>query len=154
MLEKELRSEPYNKTAHRGALARLLNDRSDGSIERKHQNVSAVLIELGYPYIDGYKPLSNYQRLLAEVVAERVAADRRLESTVASAVTAPASAPTVNDILDRVEKPPEFNQPSYSNVRERLRHEPRIGTVNYLEREARNASLGKAGGGVRLDVRA
>jgi hypothetical protein len=31
------------KTAHRHALARLLDDRSEGSIEFKHQNISAVL---------------------------------------------------------------------------------------------------------------
>ena len=61
MLTAELRREPYSKTAHRRALAPLLDARSDGAIERKHQNISAVLIELGFPYIFGYKPLGNYQ---------------------------------------------------------------------------------------------
>ena len=53
----------------------LLQGRSDPSIERKHQNISAVLLEMGLPFIDGYKPLRNYQRpLLPAVVAEAVAA--------------------------------------------------------------------------------
>ena len=42
--------------------------RSDGSVEFKHQNVSSVLVELGLPYIDGYKPRGNYQSLLAKEV--------------------------------------------------------------------------------------
>ena len=42
--------------------------RSRGSVEMKHQNISAVMLELGLPYIKGYKPLSNIQEaLVAEV---------------------------------------------------------------------------------------
>jgi hypothetical protein len=67
--------ESHNKSAHRRALSGKLDGRSDGSIGRKHQ-ISAILIELGYPYIVGYKPLCNCQNLLAEVVAPRVATDR------------------------------------------------------------------------------
>lgn len=78
MLDKELRGLDYNKTGHRRHLASLLNKRSDGAIERKHQNISAVLIELGFPYIAGYKPLRNYQQLLYDVVSERLADSRNL----------------------------------------------------------------------------
>ena len=56
MLQLELTGRKYNKTEHRRALMEQLNDRSDGSVELKHQNISAVLIEMGIPYIDGYKP--------------------------------------------------------------------------------------------------
>jgi hypothetical protein len=144
MLDAELRSEDYSKTTHRRALVPLLDSRSDGSIERKHQNVSAILIELGYPYIAGYKPLSNYQALLSDVVCERLSANAALAATVRAAVEAPAGLPTVADILNRWEQPPEPATPtSYSVVRERP---PRVGPpVNYLEREARNTSLGQAG---------
>jgi len=68
MLLAELYGRPYSKTQHRETLLRRLSNRSHGSVERKHQNISAVLIERGLPYIDGYKPLSNYQRLLANTV--------------------------------------------------------------------------------------
>ncbi len=55
MLLKELRGEQYSKTQHSRALMKLLDGRSDGSVEFKHQNISAILIELGYPYIEGYR---------------------------------------------------------------------------------------------------
>ena len=51
--------------------ARLLDGRSDGAIEYKHENISAVLIELGYPYIEGYKPRCNYQQLLFDAVSSK-----------------------------------------------------------------------------------
>jgi hypothetical protein len=56
MLRFELSGLKYNKSEHRRALIELLNNRSGGSVELKHQNISAVLIEMGIPYIDGYKP--------------------------------------------------------------------------------------------------
>lgn len=145
MLDAELRAEPYSKTAHRRGLAPLLNGRPDGSIERKHQNVSAILIELGYPYIFGYKPLGNYQRLLYEVTAERISADARLASTVRAAVEAPALPVTPGaGLLDLWEEPPIPAEPlGYPPSRERPA--TRRPAVNYLEREARNASLGRAG---------
>src|SRR5829696_3036156 len=83
MFEAELRGEPYSKAEHRRQLVRLLNGRSEQSVEFKHANISAVLIELGFPYIGGYKPRSNYQRLLAEVLAERLADQQQLVRVVA-----------------------------------------------------------------------
>ena len=70
MLAMELRGQSFNKAEHNRILLSRLNQRSRGAIERKHQNISAVLIDLGYPYIDGYKPLFNYQELLYRVVTE------------------------------------------------------------------------------------
>lgn len=70
MLVQELTGQLYNKSAHRKALMQKLENRSEGAIERKHQNISAILIALGCPYISGYKPLGNYQALLREVVAK------------------------------------------------------------------------------------
>lgn len=145
MLAAELRGEDYNKTAHRRALSPLLDGRTDGSIERKHQNVSAILIELGYPYVFGYKPLGNYQGLLFEVTADRISSDSVLAATVRAAVEAPAPASVPDtSLLDRWESPPEPAPTlSYPPAHERL-VVPRP-PVNYLEREARNSSLGRAG---------
>src|SRR5882762_6389485 len=72
MLTQELSGQTYNKTDHRRALRRKLVERSDGAIELKHQNISAVLLALGCPWISGYKPRSNYQNLLFEVVQHAV----------------------------------------------------------------------------------
>jgi hypothetical protein len=144
MLELELRGENYNKTEHRRALSRVLSSRTDGSIERKHQNVSAILIELGYPYIAGYKPLSNYQALLADVVAEAIASSKEVVTVVQTAVQAPAVAPPTPDILSRWEPPPEAQmRDAYEGVRERAH--VRKPTTNWLQIEAANSSLGRAG---------
>ena len=120
----------------------LLRDRSEGSIEFKHQNVSAVLIDLGFPPINGYKPRVNYQALLFEIVADQVVGDSDLAQTVRTAVEASAESPAVFDLLGRMEQPPEPAEPtSYQKIRERrIRF-----AVNYLEVEARNQSLGRAG---------
>ena len=46
MLIKELNQIPYKKSEHRKQISPLLRDRSEGSIEFKHQNISAILINL------------------------------------------------------------------------------------------------------------
>lgn len=73
MLRSELLGLPYNKTNHRQRLSQKLNNRSNGSIEFKHQNISAVLVNMGLPYIDGYKPRGNFQALLGTVVEKYTA---------------------------------------------------------------------------------
>src|SRR5207248_2327106 len=71
MLGAELSGEVYSKAAHNQDLRPRLNNRSKSSVEYKHQNISAVLIGMGLPYIDGYKPAKNYQRtLLTQAVGE------------------------------------------------------------------------------------
>ncbi|NND82919.1 MAG: DUF3883 domain-containing protein [Gammaproteobacteria bacterium] len=72
MLLDEMRREEYSKAQHRRDLLPRLNSRSEGSIEFKHQNISAILTDLEQTCIDGYKPMSNYQALLREVVVERL----------------------------------------------------------------------------------
>lgn len=80
MLTLELAGQTYNKTVHRRKLQEKLQDRSDASIEFKHGNISAAMIDLGFPYIRGYKPRSNYQALLAMVAAEQVRGKTMLDS--------------------------------------------------------------------------
>src|SRR6185437_15194624 len=71
MLRAELSGESFSKSAHNQDLRPKLNHRSKSSVEYKHQNISAVLIGMGLPYIDGYKPAKNYQKtLLPQAVGE------------------------------------------------------------------------------------
>jgi hypothetical protein len=100
MLTKELCTEPFNKADHNRNLQKLLHVRTKGAIERKHQNISAVLIELGYPYIDGYKPLANYQGILRNVIEDRLVRAVPLHQATANAVeTEVNAAPYVDDVL-------------------------------------------------------
>ena len=145
MYASELRQQPYNKTAHRRALAPLLNNRSDGSIERKHQNISAILIERNMPYISGYKPLSNYQTLLRESVEDHVLDHPDVERLVALDVEQAVDVPSTENILEMLEAAPV---PSADRVQERGDKPYRTRTprkVDYLARESRNAALGDAG---------
>jgi hypothetical protein len=77
MLQKERRGEVYVKIQVVRALGQLLPARTPGSIERKFQNISAILDEAGLPWIDGYKPLSNYQEELGFAVLDAMDPERR-----------------------------------------------------------------------------
>jgi hypothetical protein len=99
---------------------------------------------LGCPYIPGYKPLSNYQALLFEVVADRLAHDGLLDQTAISAAEQPAAVPLSRDFARLLELPPvitriaEPEPAAYVAQSVGLRRD-------YLDREARNRSLGTAG---------
>lgn len=101
MLTAELNGQAYNKSARRRALLARLPGRSDGSIEFKHCNISAVMLELGYPYVRGYKPRSNFQRqVLTDEVLAQVASFKQLDDVVLAAVQRPASAADLPDFAE------------------------------------------------------
>ncbi len=143
MLIQELSGQKYSKTEHRRALQKLLNDRSDGSIERKHQNISAILIAMNCPYIAGYKPLGNYQALLHEVVVAQIADDPLFDQAALHAATQPALAPSGIDFGYWLEDPPKRSWVSDPAVAK----SPSFLPVqrDYVAQEARNRTLGKAG---------
>ena len=146
MLQEEILGRPYSKTEHRRALQKVVR-RSDGSIEFKHQNVSAVLRDLGHPWIDGYKPASNYQRsLLPLVVAEQLAGNKALRKLVEADLKSPVDPIPLKDILKRIEKPPtpEADVEPLLGTAESDRTIP-LQPVDYLEREVTNSAVGLAG---------
>src|SRR5262245_85329 len=67
MFRMEMAGQPVNKAERNRALQELTR-RSRGSIEFKHQNISAVLDRLGNPWIRGYKPRFNFQAALVAAV--------------------------------------------------------------------------------------
>lgn len=145
MLDQELRGQPYNKTAHRRLLSVRLRNRSDGAIERKHQNISAILLELGFIPIRGYKPASNYQGLLADVVSARYEASIALRKVLERQVQEPAVLPSVEDILKVLVAPPASEAGDrFASWEVRERGTVRRG-VDYAALEAANRSLGVAG---------
>ena len=143
MLMMELSGQAYNKSEHRRALHQLLPERSEGAIEFKHCNISAVMIELGFPHIPGYKQRVNFQRqALFEEVTRQIAARPQLEDAARKAVELPAELPLIERFDDvRVEPPPLDLK-----VREPDTYRPSaLSQRDYLAREARNQSLGLAG---------
>jgi hypothetical protein len=143
MLAMELRGKPFNKAEHNRNLQNLLSNRNRKAVDFKHGNISAILTELGYPYIDGYKPLKNYQNLLYDVVAERLSHAVGLDEAAISAVEQPIEQVPAADNLILVnpphrdeDKPKLYDRPS--QIRKPVRR-------NYLEMESRNQTLGLAG---------
>ena len=95
MLASELAGTPFNKTAHRKALLPQLDGRTDQSVEYKHANISAALLDVGFPYISGYKPRFNYQALLAQAIVERLQSKPRLIELAAADADRPIAVPEV-----------------------------------------------------------
>lgn len=142
MLNLELAGQAFNKASHRRLLRMKIQHRSDSSIEFKHGNISAVLIDLGYPYIRGYQPRSNFQSLLHDVVADQLSIASGLDALATAAVQLPAVSPVLVDFPDI-----EVDAP----IRKYLSAEPKPikdylpVQRDYLARESANRSLGLAG---------
>lgn len=134
MLEAEQRGERYVKAEHNAALRRRIG-RSRGSVEYKYQNISAVLLELGLPWIPGYKPMDQYQRALIPAV------ERHL--LIHPDVLWPTPAiPAVTSALDVfvAPPPPGVEPPALPPELRRL-----VRKFDPVERDHRNRALGKAG---------
>ena len=140
MLAEDIFGFPYNKAEHRRTLLPLLNGRSEGSIEFKHQNISAVLKGLGEDWISGYKPAFNFQMSLVDAVARWLAKNpawlgRLPDSRAATGLQ--ESAPIW------IGPPPTLsNQPPPQEL-EQMLHIAR--KFDVAGRDERNRSLGRAG---------
>ena len=142
MLTMELAGQSFSKAQHRKNLLQKLPSRSDASVEFKHQNISAALIDIDFPYINGYKPRFNYQELLLKVIGDQLRGKGVLDQTALAAVQQPAVTPLLTDFSkvkseapQRQHRVSEPANPLFSKVFER----------DYLAREAQNQSLGLAG---------
>lgn len=131
----------YTKAEHRRALKPKLSKRSEGAIEYKHQNVSAVWIELGLPYILGYKPAFNYQHQLKKVVLSYLAGHQHLLNEIGQEAEKagndkPQLETTWHQILDP-DPPERIPQPDKRTPAFLARH------IDFSERERRNRKLGQ-----------
>lgn len=152
MLSLELQGESYNKSERNKLLRAVLNDRSKGSVEFKHANISAVLTELDFPAIRGYKKRVNVQELLRQEVARQVGTDFSLQLLAQKFVDAPAIAPRLVRPLSEILIPAPVRDLPTTRIFSPLSLPilPRLG-VDYHGREARNLSLGLAGEKFVLD---
>ncbi|WP_292290208.1 DUF3883 domain-containing protein [Marivita sp.] len=140
MLANDVAGRPYDKAEHRRQLLPHLNDRSDGSVEFKHQNISAVLKGLGEVWITGYKPAFNFQTSLVDAVARwlainsgwthRTLSSRRVDGMAEAAELWVGPAPTLT------------NQPPPDELEQMLHIAKKF---DVAARDERNRALGKAG---------
>jgi Domain of unknown function (DUF3883) len=134
MLGDEASGVHYNKAEH-NRLLRSHIDRSKGSIEFKHQNISAVLLELGLPRIKGYLPAANYQNAII-VAIDRYLSQNPIALHPEHAVSGLTERPslfigTPPALLPIVPRKPDI---------ERL-----VRKFNPVERDFRNRKLGREG---------
>ncbi|WP_439483038.1 DUF3883 domain-containing protein [Cyclobacterium plantarum] len=143
MLKKELSGQEYKKSEHRKKLLPLLSSRSEGSIEFKHQNISAVLINLGQPYLKGYLPRYNYQRILEEIVLGYLKGHQSIEEQFKHFAEKEINqTSTKKDFKNLIVEAPsgitKLEEPSSAYTRNPIK-------INYLEKEQKNRNLGMLG---------
>lgn len=135
MLRAELSRQPYVKSHHSAVLMEQIG-RTHRSVEFKHQNISAVLEEMGLPWIVGYKPKRNYQASIFGAI------DRYLSSNGDIAYEQlPPTVLAISDDAGMFVNAPELQPPSDRPWQlERL-----VRKFDPVERDLRNRSLGRAG---------
>ena len=132
MLHAELAGQKYSKLAHSKVLMARIG-RTHRSVEFKHQNISAVLDELGLPWIRGYMPKRNYQNAIFDAI------DRYLTKTPGVLERAPIKPPLIVTPDIFVAPPTAVT----GTVPERLQRLVR--KFDPVARDHRNRALGKAG---------
>jgi hypothetical protein len=142
MLAADLASQPYVKAHHSAALMERIG-RTHRSVEFKHQNISAVLDELGLPWIPGYKPKRNYQNAIFGAIDRYLSAHHGILDAVR---TSPPAILRPSDVF--VDAPPlsRPNEPLPAPLRRLIRK------FDPVERDHRNRALGKAGEEFVLDL--
>jgi Domain of unknown function (DUF3883) len=135
MLALELEGQPYTKSKHSAALMAQIG-RSHRSVEFKHQNISAVLDELGMPWIKGYRPKLNYQNAIFDAIDRYLTRYPAIIQTSSSPLQA---APSTSPIFVEPPTPTTRIEPIPVRLRRLVRK------FDPVERDHRNRALGKAG---------
>lgn len=135
MLEADISGKPYVKSRYSAALMARIG-RTHRSVEFKHQNISAVLDELGMPWIPGYKPKRNYQNAIFDAIDRYLTKYPDILQAVGIS-TAPPLAPAEIFVAAPVLPASEEKIPP--------RLERLVRKFDPAERDYRNRSLGRAG---------
>ena len=146
MLAEELRGERFNKAEHNRAMLQRLNDRTRASIERKHQNISAILYRVLLPIHRRLQTTRELPRAAGCSAGEaRLSRAIRLNETVNAIVEEPIDAlPKIDDLLSiQVALPVRGDRATHVYEEPVARIQPL--RRNYLEIEARNQSHFRAG---------
>ena len=137
MLKLELAGKSFNKSEENARLRTHLNGRSKGAVEFKHQNISAVLLENGWIYIDGYKPMKNVQGDLRNEVEKQLRLDSELDNLMMQSSNSMIGTDDFDPDLPELVDVPEV-------ILGTAAWTPRIIGIkrDYVFRDARNRALG------------
>lgn len=142
MLANDIAGRSYSKAEHNRVLQAVI-DRPRGSIEYKHQNISAVLKGLGEDWIPGYKPAFNFQASLVDAVVRWL--DRHPDWLSPVAQMAMGSSPSAlrEEAMLWIGPPPTHRNAPPPEELEQMTAIAR--KYDAAERDARNRALGRAG---------
>lgn len=142
MLELQVGNQKINKTRLYTDLIPLLNNRNLKAVESKCQNVSAIMVQYGYPYVIGLKPRWNYQKqlekvVLSQLIGQSIKIDDFLKQNL--------------DIPGKIERQIEWGEVFDSEVPElipgvkEVRPDYLARKIDYSQRENSNRKLGEHG---------
>jgi len=143
MLRMQESGQSVNKSEVNRRLKDALPARSLSSISQKHSNISAVLTHLGIQTVHGYTPLFNFQKALAEVVAQRLVTDKTLDAIARQRVQGLVETPVIAEYASMLVDPPAAA--IGGDVPKRVANSLTGIKRDYLAREALNSSIGLAG---------
>lgn len=148
MLTLEMSGQSFNKSEFRRNLVKRLDGRTEGSVEKKNQNISAILHENNCFWISGYKPQFNVQGILRDEVSTWIETHPEFERIAMQAAESSVVVAASTDFEKFEVEMPSPKEPT-------VVQEPQDGygtskpplpvKMNYLALEARNRSLGLAG---------
>jgi hypothetical protein len=140
MFADDYAGRPYNKAAHNRQVQAIIG-RPRGSIEYKHQNVSAAMMSLGETWIPGYKPAFNFQASLVDALLRWLDSHPDWLGIVSDAAITPAK--VREEAMLWVGPPPTHsNAPPPKELEQAMAIAQKY---NVAERDARNRALGQAG---------
>jgi hypothetical protein len=142
MLADDFAGRRYSKAEHNRLLQAVI-DRPRGSIEYKHQNISAVLMGLGENWIPGYKPAFNFQASLVDAVVCWLNRHPDWLAPAARMAIGPSPSALREDAMLWIGPPPTHsNAPPPDELEQMTAIARKYGVA---ERDARNQALGRAG---------
>ncbi len=142
MLADDIAGRPYSKAEHNRLLQAVIG-RPRGSIEYKHQNISAVLKGLGEDWIPGYKPAFNFQASLVDAVVRWLDRHPAWLAPAAKAETGASASAFREDAMLWIGPPPTHSNAPPPDELEQMTVIAR--KYDVAGRDARNRSLGRAG---------
>lgn len=142
MLANDIAGQLYSKAEHNRLLQAAIN-RPRGSIEYKHQNISAVLKGLGEDWILGYKPAFNFQASLVDAVVRWIDNHPDWLAPTARIRTRPRPIELSERAMLWIGPPPTQSNAPPPDELEQMSAIAR--KYDVAERDARNRALGRAG---------
>jgi hypothetical protein len=142
MLADDIAGRPYSKAEHNRLLQTVIG-RPRGSIEYKHQNISAVLKGLGEDWIPGYNPAFNFQASLVDAVVRWLERHPDWLASVARMGMGLSPSALREEAILWIGPPPTHSNAPPPDELEQMTAIAR--KYDVAERDARNRALGRAG---------